>query len=186
MKPPSLLELAAVTQHPDKARQAANDLGGRLYVDERDAAQELPFRAMLTTVTDDLARLEEVGDAGLYVVCRRTILAGSSPVVGLFPLVRHPTLSHRQADAHWRDVHAPLALQHHRHMTSYDQLSVVLRLSGMAIDGLALCGFASVDDLRKRFFSEPDSRDVISADVRRFADTTLSPRRLICSLQEPG
>ena len=101
--------------------------------------------------------------------------------IGLFALVRRSELSHREADAHWRDIHAPLALEHHRHMTHYTQLSVVQRLSGAAIDGFAVCGFDSLDDLRDRFFSEPDSRAVITSDIRLFADTKRSPRRLIAT-----
>ena len=175
------LELAVTTSDASRARAAASELGGSLYVDERDEGSRLPFRAMVTTVTDDVEPLAALADVGLYVVCRRPIIPSECSVIGLFPLVRRPDLSHRQADAHWRDVHAPLALQHHRHMTHYTQLAVVQRISGPEIDGFALCGFNSLDDLRNRFFSEHDSREVITADIARFADTARSPRRLIAT-----
>jgi hypothetical protein len=58
---------------------------------------------------------------------------------------------------------------------------VVQRISGPQIDGFALCGYDSQDELRNRFFSEPDSREVITADVARFADPKRSPRWLIAT-----
>jgi hypothetical protein len=76
-------------------------------------------------------------------------------------------------------VHAPLALEHHAAMSQYTQLSVLQQISGTSYDGFALCGFESIDDLRQRFFTTPASRDVILADIARFADTRKSPRRLI-------
>lgn len=175
------LEFAVATRDVARARAIGADLGGNLYVDENDTENGLPFRALLTTVSDRFEALEALGEIGLYVVSRRTIIPGDSHAIGLFPLVRQAALSHRQADAHWRDVHGPLALQHHRHMTQYVQLSVVHRISGPEIDGFALCGFGSLDDLRDRFFSEPDSREVIRADIDSFIDTKRSPRRLIAT-----
>ncbi len=85
----------------------------------------------------------------------------------------------READAHWRDRHAPLALEHHAFMTHYTQLSVVHHIAGRELDGFALCGFASLDDLRNKFYTRDASRAVIADDVQRFADTRRSPRRLI-------
>jgi len=184
----AVLELAAATTEAVAARELARRLGGSLYADVRTEDRkedperpELPFQALVTLVTDDVDALSVIGDVGIYLVCRRTIKSGPAAVLGLYPLVRHPDLSHRDADAHWRDVHAPLALRHHAHMTHYTQLSVVHTLSGMPLDGMALCGFASLQDLRERFYSEPDSRSVIAADVRTFADTRRSPRALIVS-----
>ena len=173
------LELAAASTDVDGVRELAGTLGGTLYVDEREAWRHLPFRALLTAVTDDADTMADVADVGLYVVCRRLVKPGDPDVIALFPLVRHPAKSHHEADVHWRDVHAPLALEHHGFMTHYTQLSVVHIISGLALDGFALCGFASIDDLRNRFFTAPASRGVIEADIQRFADTTNSPRRLI-------
>jgi len=174
----AVLELAVASTDVDAARGLAEGLGGTLYADERDT-RGLPFRALATVVTDDVDAVTPMADFGLYLVCRRVVKPGSSDVLGLFPLVRHSGLTHREADAHWRDVHAPLALKHHAFMTHYVQLSVLRTLAGTPLDGFALCGFASLEDLRERFFSEPDSRDVINEDVAKFANLKGSPRRLI-------
>jgi hypothetical protein len=64
-------------------------------------------------------------------------------------------------------------------MTHYTQLSVVHRIAGLDLDGFALCGFASIDDLRNKFYTRDSSRAIIADDVQRFADTRRSPRRLI-------
>lgn len=175
-----LLELAIVSTDVTAARGLAKDLGGTLYADER-GVPDLPFRVLVTAVTDDLDAVVPVADVGIHLVCRRLMKPGVPVVTALFPLARRAGLNHRQADAHWRDVHAPLALQHHAFMTHYTQLSVLHTLSGTPLDGIALCGFASLADLRERFFSEPDSREAIGADIRKFADTQRSPRRLIVS-----
>jgi uncharacterized protein (TIGR02118 family) len=181
----AVLELAVASNDVDAARGLAERLGGTLYSDERDVPG-LPFRALSTVVTDDLESVSALADAGLYLVCRRVVKPGTAGVLGLFPLLRHPDLTHREADAHWRDVHAPLALKHHAYMTHYAQLSVVHTLSGAPLDGFALCGFESLEDLRERFFSGPDSRAVINEDVAKFADMKRSPRRLIVSERRYG
>ena len=161
------------------AREVAAGLGATLLADEREAHAHLPFRGLLVAVTDDLGPLQAVADVSLSIVCARLVKAGDYAVVGVFPMIRRPDLSHRQADDHWRDEHAPLALHHHAAMTHYTQLSVVQHLSGAEFDGFALCAFASEADLRERFFSYPDSPRIIADDVARFADTRRSPRRLI-------
>lgn len=156
-------------------------LHGTLYADHRADTSKLPFAALVTGVTDNMVQLTQSADVGLYVVCERTIKPGKAQIYGLSPMVAHPELTHKQADDHWRDNHAPLALKHHAYMTHYVQLSVMHTVSGMPFDGFALCGFDSLDDLRERFFSEPDSREVILADINKFADTQRSPRRLLAT-----
>jgi hypothetical protein len=173
------LEIAAASTDIGRARELARTLGGTAYVDAREDHQQLPFRALITVTTDDIAPVASVADVGLYVICRRLIKPGMPAVIGLFPLVHHPDLTHAEADAHWRDRHAPLALEHHAFMTHYTQLSVVHRIAGLDLDGFALCGFASIDDLRNKFYTGDASRAVIADDVQRFADTHRSPRRLI-------
>ena len=230
------LHLVAVGHHVEQARAVARSLRGTAFVDERAGAQDLPFRAMVVAVTDDLESFSRAAGVGAYVVCRRIVkargpresardvlesavpvepevagidgessardardvrdardgpeesAAGSGAftpgarlpgVIGLFPMVRHPDRSHRDADRHWRDVHAPLALEHHAAMSHYTQLSVVHRLHGPEWDGFALCGFDSMEDLKERFFATPEGRIAIRDDVARFADTRSSPRRLI-------
>ena len=185
------LELVAVGHDVALARQVARSLQGTAYVDEREDATELPFRALVTAVTDDADALLAAAGVGAYVVCRRIIkpraTSAAMPasgarlpgVIGLYPMVRRPGSSHAEADRYWRDSHAPLALEHHVGMSNYTQLSVVHRLHGPEWDGFALCGFDSMDDLRERFFDGPEGRVAIRDDVARFADTRSSPRRLI-------
>ena len=190
------LQLAAATNDVAAARVLARSLGGTAFVDERPEGGALPFRALVTAVTDDPGPLLDIGDVGAWLVCRRvmkarsataappgTAAAGSNApllgVIALYPMVRHASLSHVEADRYWRDRHAPLALRHHVGMSHYTQLSIVHRFSGPEWDGFALCGFDSIDDLRERFFDGPEGRVAIREDVARFADGTRSPRRLI-------
>lgn len=177
------LEFAVASHDIKQAEALAKRYSGTLYFDARDDTSKLPFAALATMVTDDLTPLTEAADAGLYVVCRRLIKPGEAQVYGLFPLIHHPDKSHAQCDAHWRDVHAPLALEHHAHMSHYVQLSVVHTISGADIDGFALCGFNSLTDLKERFFTSEASVGVIQNDISNFADTANSPRRLIATPQ---
>ena len=180
------LEFAAASTDLEAAHNIARSLQGTLYCDEREEWRHLPFRALVTAATDTPSVLADIADVGLYVVCRRLIRPGACAVIGLFPLVRNPQLNHEESDAHWRDSHAPLALEHHAYMTHYTQLSVTHRVSGAELDGFALCGFDSMEDLRERFYTRPASREVIAADVAKFADTRRSPRRLIVVQKEFG
>ncbi len=176
-------QFAAASNDIDASRKLAQALNGTLYCDERESGQHLPFRALVTASTDNLEVLATVADVGLYVIFRRLIKPGTPTVIGLFPLVHHPEKTHEQADAHWRDVHAPLALEHHGFMSHYTQLSVVHVISGAPFDGFALCGFETIEDLRNRFYSTPEGPKVIAADVQNFADIENSPRRLIATEQ---
>ncbi len=176
-----MLELAIASTDVTAAQALARRLRGTLYADDRPIPG-LPFQALATLTTDDLESIVATADVGLYLVCRRLVKPGHAGIVGLFPLIRRPTLTHAEADAHWRDIHAPLALEHHGFMTHYTQLSVIHTFFGVPYDGFAICGFATAEDLRERFYSGPDSRPVIAADVETFADTARSPRRLVASM----
>lgn len=173
------LEYAITSNKPEALRQAAQNLGGTFYFDPREKWQHLPFRALATVTSDNVEELETLADVGLAVVCRRLIKDGVPESIGMFPMVRHRDLTHAESDAHWRDKHAPLALEHHCHMTHYTQLSVTHTISGPVYDGFALCGFASEDDLRHRFYTTKESVQVINDDVHRFATPKASPPRLI-------
>ena len=177
------LQYAVTSNHPEQLRAATQLLGGTFYADPRENWQHLPFRALATVVSDDYAELEQIADVGLYVVCRRTIKEGEAQSIGMFPMVRHPDLEHAESDAHWRDKHAPLALEHHCHMTHYTQLSTTNTLKGEVYDGFALCGFSSEDDLRQRFFTTPESVKIIHDDVKTFANPKASPARLIVGME---
>ena len=180
------LEIVATGTNPGTCRALAEQFGGTVYGDEREGREGLPFRALATLVTESLEAADAAADVGLYLVLRRVIKAGPPAVVALFPMVRNPGLTHAEADAHWRDAHAPLALEHHAHMTSYSQLSIVHRFKGPELDGFALCGFQSEKDLRERFYTTEESVAIIAADTARFADHRRSPRRLIAVEQRFG
>ena len=179
------LEFAVASTDTVKCAKLAGQFNGHLYVDERGASK-LPFTTLLTVTTDNIEPLQEAADVGLYVICRRLIKPGQPQKVALFPMVHNPEKTHAECDAHWRDVHAPLALVHHEAMTHYSQLAVTYRISGADWHGFALCGFASEDDIRNRFYTTEDSVKVIADDVMKFAHPKASPRRLIATPTHPG
>ena len=162
----------------------ARATGGTAFVAmerERD-----PVFASLV-LADDRAAIAPVADLGLYAVevrrmrhQRRTWpTATATPgVTAAFVMVRRPDLTHEQADAHWHDVHAPLALRHHPGMWHYHQISITEALAGPPYDGIALCAFASEQEMSERFFGGFEDQAIIAADVARFADTANSPRRI--------
>jgi uncharacterized protein (TIGR02118 family) len=183
-------ELVALGTDSDAGRNLAADLGGVAYVADASERRDLPFRSLVRVATDDIARLAPAADLGTYLIYARQVAshprdrpAGEPTpgVVAAFGLFRHPRLTHAEADAHWRDVHAPLALRHHPGMWDYVQCSVVHTFAGPSYDGFALCGFASDADLRDRFFDGPEGRAVILDDIGKFADTKASPRRVLAT-----
>jgi uncharacterized protein (TIGR02118 family) len=183
---------AALGSQSDGAIEAARTVGGTALVanDQRggqqpDPAREPAFRALV--IGEDRAALEPLADIGLYRVHVRPMrhqrrfwpLGEPTPgVTAAFGMLRRPDLTHEQSDAHWRDVHAPLALRRHPGMWHYHQVSIDEVLDGRFYDGIALCAFASEQDLAERFFGGPDDQEVIRADVAKFADTAGSPRRV--------
>jgi uncharacterized protein (TIGR02118 family) len=202
------LELAVASNDVASARTLARSLRGTAFIDDRADAGDLPFRALVTAVTDEAEAPLRAADVGAWVVCRRVMkpraanaaaastgtaggvatppIAALRGVIALYPMVRHPSLDHGSADRYWRDSHAPLALRHHVGMSHYTQLSIVHRLHGPEWDGFALCGFDSLEDLRERFFDGPEGRIAIREDVARFADGTRSPRRLLAVEEKYG
>ena len=175
---------AALGSRGPAAIDVARATGGTAFV-----AIERERDPMFTSLVlaDDRTALEPVADVGLYAVEVRRMRhqrrtwppATATPgVTATFPMVRHPDLTHEQADAHWRDVHAPLALRHHPGMWHYHQVSIDEVLDGMYLDGIALCAFASEQELAERFFGGPEDEQVIWADVAKFSDTAASPRRV--------
>lgn len=191
------LKFAAIFKNSDRAESVARQYHGHLFVDELAASRGLPVAALVTASTDDLAGFLDAAESGAYLLYERVIkpragsilgtdehLKRNAPMnlpgfIGLFPLVAHPDLSHAEADRYWREDHAPLALQIHEAMTHYRQLSIVHRFHGPVVDGFALCGFDSLEDLRKRFYASEAGERAIAEDIKRFADTARSPRRMI-------
>jgi len=175
---------AALGHHAASAVDLARSSGGSALV-AVDGARDPVFTSLV--IAADRAALEPVADVGLYEVTvrpmrhqRRTWPVGevSPGVTAAYAMIRHPDLTHEQADAHWRDVHAPLALRHHPGMWHYHQVSIDRVLGGREFDGIALCAFASEQDLAERFFGGPEDQAAISADVATFSDLTASPRRV--------
>jgi len=167
-----------------EAVEVARAIGGVAFV-AHDGQREPAFGALV--IGPDRDAVESLAAIGLYQVQDRPMRhqrrfwppgSASPGVTAAFGMVRRPDLTHAQSDAHWRDVHAPLALRHHPGMWHYHQISIDEVLGGRAYDGIALCAFASEQELTERFFGGPDDQDVIRADVAKFADTTHSPRRV--------
>ncbi|MDA3039700.1 MAG: EthD domain-containing protein [Actinomycetota bacterium] len=185
-----MLEIVVLGNDIDAALGVAADVGGTALVADREDTRELAFRTVVRARVDDLGRLADAASVATLACFSRVICQRDRPVrrgepspgfTAVFGLVAHPNLTHQQADAHWRDVHAPLALTHHAAMWDYTQLSVVDHIDGLAVDGLALCAFRSMEDLRTKFFNDDTSRDIIVADVSSFADTKRSPQRLVAT-----
>ena len=175
---------AALGSQGSGAVEVARSLGGTAYVAEDDQ-HEPAFGALV--LGPDRAALEEVADIGLYSVQVRPMRhqrrfwpdgEATPGVTAAFGMLRRPDLAHEQSDAHWRDVHAPLALRHHPGMWHYHQVSIDDVLSGRPYDGIALCAFASHQEMKERFFGGPEDQEVIRADVAKFADMAASPRRV--------
>lgn len=190
----SSLELVVIGSDPDAALEVAAATGATAYTSGEDR-DDLPYRSLVRAVVSDADALAPAADVGCYVVYPREVRACpvSPPhgaalpgVVATFALLRRPELTHVECDAHWRDVHAPLALRHHVGMWAYTQCSVVRALDGPAYDGFALCGFPSEVELRERFFDGPEGRQVIRDDVASFADTGASPRRVLTTQRSFG
>jgi len=182
-------ELIVTSNNINESRALARQLQGIIYVDDRQDTGSLPFRVLMRLPLDgrpgtDPASLADMA-VGTYRAIPREIKGGSMTVVSLHAMIRHPDLSHAQADDHWHHQHGPLALLHHPYMSQYIQLSVDECLSGPAYDGFALCGFATLDDLKQRFFAGQTSIDVIRTDVGRFSDVQQSPRRLVAKVIHP-
>ncbi len=195
-------ELVAVSNDIEAANAVAQATSGVLYTSRKRGGEDTvptdggaeeearPFQALVRATSDDIDTLLPAAELGLYVVFSRVIRSRpievvpgepSPGVTAVFALIHNPELTHAQADKHWRDTHAPLALKHHPGMWDYTQLSVVATLSGEHYDGFALVAFESETDLRTRFFGDENDVNTIVADVAKFADTKRSPRRVVAT-----
>lgn len=186
----SRLEVVVLGTDPDAAREVSAAVGGIAYLANDATHERAPFRSLVRAVVSDLEQLAPAAGVATHLALSRQIkshevtwVAGdvTPGVVAAFGLKRHPNNSHRQTDLHWRDVHAPLALEHHRAMWDYVQLSVVATLAGPALDGIALCGFPTLADHGERFYNDTGSEKIIHADLAKFVDVRHSPRPAILS-----
>ena len=176
---------AALGRDRSAAVEVARLIGGVALVDVDNDGRDRPFNTLV--IGDRRVAAGGVADIGLYRVSMRSMRyqrrswppeSVTPGLTAVFAMVRRTDLTHEQADAHWREIHAPLALRHHPGMWHYLQVSVEEVVAGPAYDGIALCGFPSEQELRERFFGGPEDRDIIGADVARFADVAGSPRRV--------
>jgi hypothetical protein len=173
---------AAVGSSGANAIRAAEDVRGTAFV-AVDGQRDPYFTTLV--LGGDADRLTAVADRGLYEVDVRRMRhqrrfwppQDATPGVTVaFVMLRRSDLTHEEADSHWRDVHAPLALRHHPGMWHYHQVSIEAVVAGPPIDGIALCAFASEQEFAERLFGTREDRDVILEDVARFADVERSPR----------
>jgi uncharacterized protein (TIGR02118 family) len=163
-----------------------------------EPARELPppdapaasFHALVELGGDARARsaigaLCDLGAPHVYRVetrrvkaCPRSWADGErTPGVELLAALRRlPALGRADFDAHWREVHAPLALRHHPGMWEYRQSAVraVETPGSPDLDGLAVIGFPSAEECARRLYDSPEGRAAIHADLATFLDLARS------------
>jgi len=136
------------------------------------------------------ATVRPVADIALFRAHERHVkgravvwpLGTASPGIAcVYGTRRHPSLDRAAYDAHWRDVHGPLAVRHHIGMCDYWQCAIDERLSGDGpdYDGIAVVQFPSPEDLAERFFDGPEGRDAIQRDAASFTDLATLDRVLM-------
>ena len=185
------LKIAAVFADKAEARKVAKSSQSLVFEASAETTEHLPFAALVLGTSEGLMDLKQRTDVGLYLVNERAVLnqplslldEDTLPVIaGVFPMVANPEISPKAADTHWREQHAPIALDVHIAMTHYYQLSVLHRFLGEDWNGLALCCFANEDDLRNKFYGSSEGKRRVALDVAKFADTRNSPRRVVTRL----
>lgn len=193
--PTNALKLVTAWRDREPARQIAAQNHGICLEAASAETSHLPFAALAIVITDELDELLEGDPLGAWLVCQRTFKGAPLEefreqqfpgAVGIYPMIARSDISPAEADRHWRDRHAPLALDVHKVMTHYYQLAVLHVFKGAEWNGIALCCAASAEDLRERFFETPAGERAIAADVSRFADTRRSPRRVIARVSGPS
>ncbi len=141
-----------------------------------------------------LMDLKQRTDVRLYLVNERALL--NEPLsalhrdmlpasVSTFPMVANTGIGAETADRHWREQHAPIALEAHTAMTHYYQLAVIHRFSGADWNSRALCCFATEDDMRNKFYNSSEDKRRVAQDIAKFADSKNSPRRVVTRLADP-
>ena len=191
------MKLVVCCAEPDAADHFAEreSASGVIFCSTSKTTGHLPFASLFVGATDNLDAALATGDVGVYLACERSIrnkllsqlaqdeLPGA---VGLFPMVAKAGMSPQQSDRYWRDTHAPLALEVHTTMTHYYQFAIVHRFQGPEWCGIAACCCATEDDLRHNFYSSKAGEQQIFEDIRQFAHTRHSPRRVIARASLAG
>ena len=189
----STLKIAAVFADKAEAEKVAKLGQSLMFGASADTTEHLPFAALVLGTSASLMDLKQQKDVGLYLVNERAVLNQPLSIlnqdmlpasVGIFPMVANAEIGAKAADRHWREQHAPIALEVHTAMTHYYQLAVMHRFSGADWNGLALCCFANEDDLRDKFYNSSEGKRRVAEDVAKFADTKNSPRRVVARLTD--
>ena len=187
----STLKIAAVFADKAEAEKVAKLGQSLMFGASADTTEHLPFAALVLGTSASLMDLKQQKDVGLYLVNERAVLNQPLSVlnqdmlpasVGIFPMVANAKIGAKASDRHWREQHAPIALEVHTAMTHYYQLAVMHRFSGADWNGLALCCFANEDDLRNKFYDSSEGKRRVAEDIAKFADTKNSPRRVVARL----
>jgi len=187
----STLKIAAVFTDKAEAEKMANLSQSLIFEASAETTEHLPFSALVLGTSTTLMDLKQRTDVGLYLVNERAVLNQPLSVlnqdmlpasVGIFPMVANAKIGAKASDRHWREQHAPIALEVHTAMTHYYQLAVMHRFSGADWNGLALCCFANEDDLRNKFYDSSEGKRRVAEDIAKFADTKNSPRRVVARL----
>ena len=187
----STLKIAAVFTDKAEAEKMANLSQSLMFEASAETTEHLPFSALVLGTSATLMDLKQRTDVGLYLVNERAVLNQPLSVlnqdmlpasVGIFPMVANAKIGAEASDRHWREQHAPIALEVHTAMTHYYQLAVMHRFSGADWNGLALCCFANEDDLRNKFYNSSEGKRRVADDIAKFADTKNSPRRVVTRL----
>jgi uncharacterized protein (TIGR02118 family) len=132
-----------------------------------------------------VAALRDLGGPHVYRVATRRVKAyprtwpdgARTPGVELLAAMRRsPELSHEAFDAHWREVHAPLAVRQNPGLWEYRQNAVLaVETPGSPdFDGIAVLGFASADECRFRLHGSPDDGAALLADLAGVLDLSRS------------
>jgi hypothetical protein len=169
-----------VSRHPQIERLAVNVVDGAeaVYPDAKEAdtadiyaefwiSGAMPPLAELSSPSgrEEVYRVEE-----LVELDRRPRNLGRTPGVKvmstLYPV---ENVSVEQTRQYW-DAHVPLALRVHVGMNGYvrEWIEEPLSAARSPIFGIASMHFASLADMRERFFDSPDSIPIHAADIARF------------------
>ena len=141
----STLKIAAVFADKAEAEKVAKLSQSLMFEASADKTEHLPFAALVLGTSAALMDLKQRTDVGLYLVSERAVLNQPLSVlnqdmlpasVGIFPMVANAEIGAEAADKHWREKHAPIALEVHTAMTHYYQLAVMHRFSGANWNGL--------------------------------------------------
>lgn len=187
----SVLKLAMIFADKQAWHSEPEDDAHLIFTTPKAEIERLPFARMILGTSPRLLEQAERSAIGLYLVSEHTML--NQPLsdlsseqlpgsVGIFPMIALPAMSSAAAHDHWRNVHAPLALEEHKAMTHYYQLHIAHKFFGPEMHGIALCCFATEQDLRERMYTSEAGKRRIAEDIVKFADTRRSPRKVVAEV----